>query len=81
MQKYSSPDPVAGFLQRASLDLGFDATTNFTQVRGYLTTWGQTKMLCVQLGACVRLQHFLMRGPLGLSRCERGWATGRSHCT
>ena len=32
MQKYSSPDPVAGFLHRASLDLGWDAGTCFTHV-------------------------------------------------
>lgn len=32
VQKYSSPDPVAGFLHRASLDLGLDAGTSFTHV-------------------------------------------------
>lgn len=33
VQKFSSPDPVAGFLQRASLDLGLPAGSHFAQVQ------------------------------------------------
>jgi hypothetical protein len=39
VQKYSSPDPVAGFLHRASLDLNLDASTKFTHVRVPACCW------------------------------------------
>lgn len=42
VQKYSSPDPVAGFLRRASLDLGLAAGTAFTHVRVIYKSWSRT---------------------------------------